>query len=203
MTRAHTIAIAALALAACGSPDDGADGADGSSCTVEQRKDGAYLTCGDGTEALAANGADGQNGVPGADGADGADGRDGVDGASARVASSLLCIGVLSDTAMLYTYQAVTTEAGDVFVSAGVSDGATQSTGSFLWSATQQAAGSRYAQAIYDGSGADNYGWFEMRIVEGDSEPTIIYHDSDNTDDRTWLVPADDCTTHSADEVAP
>lgn len=63
---------------------DGADGDDGSSCSVETKADGALITCDDGSTSFVSNGTNGVDGIDGQDGADGADGQDGRNGADGQ-----------------------------------------------------------------------------------------------------------------------
>lgn len=71
--------LCAVTGSACGG--EGADGADGSSCTVMQNGDGsATITCEDGTSTTIVGGTPGQNGMPGTPGAPGTPGTPGTPG---------------------------------------------------------------------------------------------------------------------------
>jgi len=61
-------------------PQDGADGAAGTSCIIEQLDTGAVIRCSDGSHAYINNGKDGNDGTDGTAGDAGTDGQDGEPG---------------------------------------------------------------------------------------------------------------------------
>lgn len=67
-------------LAGCSGPEDGNNGKNGSSCSVQSAVNGAVIFCTDGSSSLITNGQDGVDGAPGATGPTGSSGQDGHDG---------------------------------------------------------------------------------------------------------------------------
>jgi hypothetical protein len=74
------LVIATGLLVACSGPEDGKNGKNGSSCSVQQAANGAVVLCTDGTSAIISNGTNGLNGTDGQDGVDGTNGQNGTNG---------------------------------------------------------------------------------------------------------------------------
>jgi hypothetical protein len=202
MTKNLVILAAATVLTlGCGAPEDGKDGG---SCHVEQRDDGAFLTCDDGTEAQVRNGTDGKDGADGAAGQDGADGKDGADGLAGRVTDSYFCIGLIPDELLIYKYNVVVLATQDVWVTASVSSGYGQRSGSNYYSAAAPGSVSGYVGLFYDIAGSANYAsfGFESTRTSDSLAVTITYTDEDLATDKTWTSAADDCHHKAYDAPA-
>lgn len=59
----YKLLVVALVVVGCSSPDDGKNGKNGVSCSVEQAVNGAVISCTDGTSTAITNGQDGSDGI--------------------------------------------------------------------------------------------------------------------------------------------
>jgi hypothetical protein len=179
----RTAAIATtLFLAACGTPEDGVNG---SSCSVEQRDDGAYLACTDGTAARVLHGQDGSDSSQGS-----------------LVAEVYSCVGILDETPMLYTYRVVVLATGDVLATFSVAGGRLESSNSVLHAAGTQGAETGWVMMVRDEYGADSYGIWEASSSRGADTISVVvtYDDDDLAEDMAWSIPANDCTHNAYQE---
>lgn len=170
----HAIAIAIAAIAACGAPEDGVDGADGKSCTVERQTDGVLVRCGDGSSALIRDAANGS-----------------------QMVSRAFCLTRVNDSHLVGYSRAIMAD-GSSIVTGFVAGARRQSSATQFYLPQHEGSSTGFLAIVSDEYGIDNYGIWTLRHDSADNRIDIEYSDTELAEPMTWTSGPDDCTTEVA-----
>lgn len=114
------------------------------------------------------------------------------------IAASISCYGQLENSSLLFSYNANQFENGVVQASASIRDSDWQSFRSVVYSPFQNGYLDAGVSLTRDVQGAANSGWWDISLDRNSLITTIIYNDVDLTNGQiTWTMPSSACTLNS------
>jgi hypothetical protein len=108
--------------------------------------------------------------------------------------ASIFCQGLLENSNVFFTYDAVLFDGGNVFVTASVSDGAFQTEGTGFYAPTQGGAATAAVNFQRDEVGTPNGGFFTLSLDRATLVTTIEYTDNEARGGKlVWTMPPSAC----------
>lgn len=116
-----------------------------------------------------------------------------------RIRASIHCSGEIPDIPGLWvTYNASRMTTDDIFVSAEVAGSGISVSMAKYYSAQQVGSGNPAVTVVYDVSGTDNAGWWEITLNLDTLITSATYNDNEISGGKqTWTMTADKCTLNN------